>query len=271
MTAEATPAAQTLREEIDAALAERRPRGRGEGCGRCGAERARSTSSPSTTRSSIPLMVDTGAQWQAGSTRVWEEHFATATVRTIVDALYPEVAKAAAAAPARADSVLLACPPDEAHDLGLRMLADRFEIAGWHTHYLGANTPVAEIIDAARALDVDLDRALRLNPLQPPAPARGGRGRGCRPAGCAACGRRRRLRVRGLRLARGAALRRDPDRDRRVAGNRRVLRRLRLPRGTPDAVASHRRALPARPAPSSQVSSWPASPWASPSSSSSHR
>ena len=33
--------------------------------------------------------------------------------------------------PAAARRVLLACPPEEQHDLGLRMLADRFELAGW--------------------------------------------------------------------------------------------------------------------------------------------
>lgn len=105
----------------------------------------------------VPLMVDTGATWQAGSTRVWQEHYATTTVRTIVEALYPEVVRAARDdAPVRDDTVLLACPPDEAHDLGLRMLADRFEIAGWRTHFLGANTPVAEIVAAAKAVRADL-------------------------------------------------------------------------------------------------------------------
>lgn len=105
----------------------------------------------------VPLMVDTGATWQAGSTRVWEEHYATATVRTIVEALYSEVVRAARDdAPRRDNTVLLACPPDEAHDLGLRMLSDRFEIAGWRTHFLGANTPVTEIVAAAKALRADL-------------------------------------------------------------------------------------------------------------------
>ena len=200
MTTEMTPAAQSLREQIDAALAERN---RGAAVS-AAVEAVRSDRIDVISlydQVLLPLMVDTGAQWQAGSTRVWEEHFATATVRTIVDALYPSVVKAAAAAPPRTDSVLLACPPDEAHDLGLRMLADRFEIAGWQTHYLGANTPVAEIIDAAQALERGADRALRLHPLQPLAPARDRRGRGCRPAGRATRGRRRRLRLRRLWLA----------------------------------------------------------------------
>ena len=51
--------------------------------------------------------------------------------------------------------MLLACPPEEAHDLGLRMVADRFDMAGWSTYFLGPDTPVEEIADAARALGVD--------------------------------------------------------------------------------------------------------------------
>jgi methanogenic corrinoid protein MtbC1 len=36
------------------------------------------------------------------------------------------------------------------------MLADRFKMEGWDTHYLGANVPTDEIVAAARALKVDL-------------------------------------------------------------------------------------------------------------------
>jgi methylmalonyl-CoA mutase cobalamin-binding subunit len=62
-------------------------------------------------------------------------------------------AKAAVAASGRA--VLLACPPEEGHDLGLRMVADRFDMAGWTTYFLGPDTPVEEIAAAASGLGVD--------------------------------------------------------------------------------------------------------------------
>jgi methanogenic corrinoid protein MtbC1 len=103
----------------------------------------------------LPMLVDLGARWQAGERHVWEEHLASAAVRTIVELVYPEVLKLKAAAPATGRSVLLACPPQEAHDLGLRMLADRFEMAGWTAYFLGADTPPSEIADAARVLGVD--------------------------------------------------------------------------------------------------------------------
>lgn len=103
-----------------------------------------------------PVMTEVGTRWQHGTARVWEEHLAAAAVLTIVDALYPAVRRLAGEAEPIGRRVLLTCPPDEAHDLGLRMLADRFDLAGWTTFYLGADTPAAEIEDAAASLGVDL-------------------------------------------------------------------------------------------------------------------
>ena len=94
-----------------------------------------------------------GASWQAGETRVWQEHFATATVRTIVEACHPLVIERAASPVGR--TVLLATPPEEYHDLGLRFVADRFELAGWSVHLLGASLPVEEMTQAVGALRAD--------------------------------------------------------------------------------------------------------------------
>ena len=102
-----------------------------------------------------PLLVDTGAAWQRGRAAIWEEHLASAAVRTIVEILYPGVLKAKAAAVPSGRAVLLACPPEEGHDLGLRMVADRFDMAGWTTYYLGPDTPIDEIVAAAQHLGVD--------------------------------------------------------------------------------------------------------------------
>ena len=101
------------------------------------------------------ILADTGAAWQTGKTAIWEEHLASSTVRTIVEILYPGVLKAKATVAPAGRSVLLACPPEEGHDLGLRMVSDRFDMAGWTTFFLGPDTPVAEIADAARRLGVD--------------------------------------------------------------------------------------------------------------------
>jgi methanogenic corrinoid protein MtbC1 len=98
-------------------------------------------------------LTDIGTEWQSGETEIWEEHFATAVVRTIVEACQPLVAAHAQSPNGR--SVVLATPPEEYHDLGLRMTADRFALAGWTVHLLGANVPASELIAAARKLDAD--------------------------------------------------------------------------------------------------------------------
>ncbi|MCX6373451.1 MAG: cobalamin-dependent protein [Actinobacteria bacterium] len=102
-----------------------------------------------------PLLAHAGALWQHGKLAIWEEHLASATVRTVVEILYPGVLKAKAAVPPAGRSVLLASPPEEGHDLGLRMISDRFDMAGWTTYFLGADTPVDEVADAALRLGVD--------------------------------------------------------------------------------------------------------------------
>lgn len=101
-----------------------------------------------------PLLVDLGEGWQSKKVAVWQEHYATSIVRTIVESLAPQVA--AAAAPHTGRVAILACPTGEQHDLGLRMLADRLTLCGWEAHFLGADTPAAEIIAAAKALGAEL-------------------------------------------------------------------------------------------------------------------
>lgn len=103
-----------------------------------------------------PLLAEIGGQWAHGIERVWEEHFASHAVRTIVESLYLDVRNEAANVPKRGQTVLLACPPKEQHELGLRMLADRFALAGYDVVFLGADTPVDEIVAAARATNASL-------------------------------------------------------------------------------------------------------------------
>ncbi len=103
-----------------------------------------------------PLLAGIGSAWSHGNERVWEEHFATHTVRTIVESLYLDVQRLAAAVERRGQTVLLACPPKEQHELGLRMLSDRFELGGYDVVFLGADTPLDEIVAAARATEASL-------------------------------------------------------------------------------------------------------------------
>ena len=124
-------------------------------------------------------------------------------------------------------SVLLACPPGEGHDLGLRMVSDRFDMAGWATYFLGPDTPVAEIADAARRLGVDAVVSEFVHAL--PSSGRPARGRRAQE-GAAGRGRLgRRAGVRGRCHGVAAAGSREPG---RAAGGR-------PPAGGTDAAIDH--------------------------------
>jgi methanogenic corrinoid protein MtbC1 len=99
------------------------------------------------------ILVDVGSAWQTGTATIWQEHYVTGVARTIVEACALRVAKSAPPEPSV--TVVLAAPDDEYHDLGLRMLADRFTLAGWRAHFLGANVPVTELVAAVRELGAD--------------------------------------------------------------------------------------------------------------------
>lgn len=101
-----------------------------------------------------PLLIATGDDWQDGITPVWREHLITATVRTIIEALAVRVTPDAAAA--TGPVVVLACPSEEQHDLGLRMAADLYRLNGWRVYFLGADTPPDQIMAAATELGAEL-------------------------------------------------------------------------------------------------------------------
>ena len=98
------------------------------------------------------ILVEVGSAWQTGTATIWQEHYVTGVVRTIVEACAPRVAHVA---PEPRATIVLAAPDDEYHDLGLRMLADRFTLAGWRAHFLGANVPLQELVAAVRELGAD--------------------------------------------------------------------------------------------------------------------
>jgi methanogenic corrinoid protein MtbC1 len=104
----------------------------------------------------LPLLRTLGASWQTGQTAVWEEHMATQAIRSAVEALYPRILARKAGVPPVPVTVAFFCPPDEAHDLGLRMLADRFDLHGFRTIYVGASTPVDDMVACAQGVSANV-------------------------------------------------------------------------------------------------------------------
>ncbi|MEJ5185554.1 MAG: cobalamin-dependent protein [Candidatus Geothermincolales bacterium] len=90
-----------------------------------------------------PSQRELGRLWQSNRISVAQEHYCTAATQLVMSQLYPYIFRAE-----KSGGILVAaCVPGELHELGLRMLSDLFEMEGWDTYYLGANTPFKSMID----------------------------------------------------------------------------------------------------------------------------
>ena len=93
-----------------------------------------------------------GELWQQNRISVAQEHIATAISELAVAELYT----AMEFAPSNGRAALVACVGGELHDLGSRMTADFFEMAGFDVRYLGASVPTDSLIPAVRDYAPDL-------------------------------------------------------------------------------------------------------------------
>ena len=92
-----------------------------------------------------PAMREVGRLWHANRITVAEEHYVSSATQVIMCQLYPRVFSADCKGP-----VLVAtCVEGELHELGMRMVADLFQLAGWDTHFLGANMPPRAVVKLA--------------------------------------------------------------------------------------------------------------------------
>ena len=83
-----------------------------------------------------------GRLWQTNQISVAQEHFCTAATQMIMSQLYPYIFTGE-----RKDRrMVVSCVGGELHEIGARMVADFFEMNGWDTYFLGANTPPESIL-----------------------------------------------------------------------------------------------------------------------------
>lgn len=88
-----------------------------------------------------------GRLWQTNQVTIAQEHFFTAATQMIMSQLYPYIFNSK-----RIGKRVVAAGVDtNMHDIGIRMVSDFFEMAGWDTYYLGGNTPSEVIIQALKA------------------------------------------------------------------------------------------------------------------------
>jgi methanogenic corrinoid protein MtbC1 len=99
-----------------------------------------------------PALYEIGRGWQENRVSVAQEHLATAMVNGL---LAREIGKVEPAPPT-GRRIVLACVEGNQHALGLQLVADAFEVAGWETTFLGASTPVRSLVDLVVAKPPDV-------------------------------------------------------------------------------------------------------------------
>ncbi len=99
-----------------------------------------------------PLQYEIGRMWHAGEISVGQEHYITAVTQMLMSQFYPLIMNH----PSNGKRIVASCISGEQHEVGLRMLSDLMEIAGWDTMFLGANTPLATVPDSVVKWQADV-------------------------------------------------------------------------------------------------------------------
>ncbi len=98
-----------------------------------------------------PAMHEIGRLWEVNELTVAQEHLATAITQSVMAQLYAHVF----ARPPLGKTLVATCIGGELHELGIRMVADFFEIEGWDVYYLGANMPAEDVVRMANERKAD--------------------------------------------------------------------------------------------------------------------
>jgi MerR family transcriptional regulator, light-induced transcriptional regulator len=98
----------------------------------------------------LPYLHDLGERWQRGEASVAQEHFASNVLRGRMASL------ARGWGHGQGPRAILACPPGELHDLPLLAFGIALNRNGWRVGYLGADTPIDDLVRTAAATRPDL-------------------------------------------------------------------------------------------------------------------
>ena len=83
-----------------------------------------------------------GELWEHNLISVAVEHLATAITESLLSLVYSRLFTT----PRKGHKAVVACTANEYHQLGGKMVADLLEMHGWDTYFLGANTPLKNLL-----------------------------------------------------------------------------------------------------------------------------
>lgn len=105
------------------------------------------------TKIIIPLLKETGLQWQKGEISISEEHLISAKIREIISLLSSAVYKGEIrdAIETNDNNVWMGfCAPSDKHDLALFMLSQLVKNRGWKTYFIGSEVPINDVLSTIR-------------------------------------------------------------------------------------------------------------------------
>jgi hemerythrin-like metal-binding protein len=88
-------------------------------------------------------MYHTGELWMKNEISVAEEHLITSITLSMMTLVNPTLLDS----PRNGKKAVVTCVGGELHQVGGRMVSDVFELHGWDSYFLGANTPVEGLLE----------------------------------------------------------------------------------------------------------------------------
>jgi DNA-binding transcriptional MerR regulator len=98
----------------------------------------------------LPYLRQLGERWESGAVGVAQEHFASNVIRGRLASMGQGWGHG------HGPRAVLACVPGELHDIALLAFGIVLNRNGWRVEYLGANTPVADLVDLAGRTNPDV-------------------------------------------------------------------------------------------------------------------
>lgn len=91
-------------------------------------------------------LYEVGRMWELNRISVAREHLVTAITEGLLNLVYPRLFESTGSDVQKNKKVIISCAANEFHQVGGKMVADIFELNGWDSHFLGANTPVDQML-----------------------------------------------------------------------------------------------------------------------------
>lgn len=102
-----------------------------------------------------PVLWETGKLWQQNRATIAQEHYVSGMIHRIMEQIKGGVTSAGKQG-RRKKRVVASSVGAELHEIGIRMVADFFEMDGWDVYSTGANTPAKSILAAVRDHKADV-------------------------------------------------------------------------------------------------------------------